>query len=385
MLPNSRVLILTGPRIQLSQDLIARFKALFPPPSQLPETEKAIAIINNVRVEAFPSFHCSAARGYTDVRFILVDEASFWPPHQIQEVMGVVSGYITKPNSQSQIVFCSTPNKPGDMMHQLMATTAEEREQDSLYYQLKFDYKFGLEGPYPIYSQQQIDEAINSREFPREMMLEFVGTVGNVFSQSAIDRAIELGSKYDGINKQAKHSLGCDPGFSSSSFGLVCLEYSDGIIKCVYADEFPRSSFNGMVQKIWEIRNLVGTLTNTLIDSANVEFIEAVKMEMGEDSNWQRIHDKISWCKKLGLNICDYMQVVPVSFAQEGASMLAHCKNLLEHEDNLVAINPKWEKLVTALRSCSAQEYKMDKDLSSFSDIMDAYRLSMKFFLLNKD
>jgi hypothetical protein len=207
---NSRVLILTGPRIQLSQDLIARFKALFPPPSQLPETEKAIAIVNNVRVEAFPSFHYSAARGYTDVRFILVDEASFWPPPQIQEVMDVVSGYISKPNSQSEIVFCSTPNKPGDMMHQLMMTD----EQQQQYHRLRFDYKFGLEGPYPIYSQEQIDEAINSREFPRETMLQFVGTVGNVFSQQSVDAAIELGSKYDGINRQAKHSLGCDPGFS---------------------------------------------------------------------------------------------------------------------------------------------------------------------------
>ena len=82
---------------------------------------------------------------------------------------------------------------------------------------------------------------------------------GNVFSQSAIDRAIKLGSKYDGgiINRQAKRSLGYDAGFSSSYFGLVCIEYFDGIIKCVYADAFPRSSFNGMVQKIWEIRNLV--------------------------------------------------------------------------------------------------------------------------------
>jgi len=113
--PKSRVLILTGPRIQLSQDLIARFKALFSSPFQLPETEKTVAIINNVRLEALPSFHCSAARGYTDVRFILVDEASFWPPHQMQEVMGVVSGYISKPNSQPQIVFCSTPNRPGDL------------------------------------------------------------------------------------------------------------------------------------------------------------------------------------------------------------------------------------------------------------------------------
>ena len=93
---NSRVLILTGPRIQLSQDLIARFKGLL---KYLPETEKTVAIVNNVKVEAFPSFHCSAARGYTDVRFVMVDEASFWPPHQVTEMMGVVSGYISKPNS----------------------------------------------------------------------------------------------------------------------------------------------------------------------------------------------------------------------------------------------------------------------------------------------
>lgn len=100
--------------------------------------------------------------------------------------------------------------------------------------------------------------------------------------------------------------------------------------------------------------------------------------------NWQRIHDKISWCKKLGLNISDYMQIVPVSFAQEGASMLVHCKNLLEHEDNLVAINLKWEKLVTALRSCTAQEYKVDKE-RPHSDIMDAYWLATKFSSLNKE
>jgi hypothetical protein len=180
---NSRILILTGPRIQLSQDVIARFKALL---KYLPETEKTVAIVNNnVRVEAFPSFHCSAARGYTDVRFILVDEASFWPPHQVAEMMGVVSGYISKPNSQSQIIFCSTPNKPGDLMHQIMTET----EKDSLYFRLRFDYKYGLEGPYPIYSKQEIDEAMHSREFPREMMLQFVGVVGNVFSQLSIDNA----------------------------------------------------------------------------------------------------------------------------------------------------------------------------------------------------
>lgn len=55
---------------------------------------------------------------------------------------------------------------------------------------------------------------------------------------------------------------------------------------------------------------------------ANTEFIEAVKQELGEDSNWYHIHDKITWTKKNNLNVSDYLQVVPVSFAQEGASML---------------------------------------------------------------
>jgi hypothetical protein len=60
---NSRVLILKGPNIRLSQDLVLRFKKIL---KYLPETEKTVALVNNVRVEAFPSFHCSAARGYTD-------------------------------------------------------------------------------------------------------------------------------------------------------------------------------------------------------------------------------------------------------------------------------------------------------------------------------
>ena len=179
-----------------------------------------------------------------------------------------------------------------------------------------------------------------------------MGTSGNCFSPQSIDRAIELGrhSKV-GINKQAKHSLGCDPGFGSSlPFGLVCLEYSDGIIKVVYGDKFERTSFNGMVQKIWEIRSMVGTLTNTYIDGANSQLVQAIKQELGENADWNYIHDKISWCKKHGLDISDYMQVVPVSFAQEGASMLVHCKNLLEHEDNLIAINPKWEKVNNCIK-----------------------------------
>lgn len=79
------------------------------------------------------------------------------------------------------------------------------------------------------------------------------------------------------------------------------------------------------------------------------------------------------------------MQVVPVLFGQEGAKMLAHCKNLLEHEDSLIAINSKWEKLLVGLRGALATGYRLDKTESPYSDLIDSFRLAMKFFTLNKD
>src|SRR5215208_8293383 len=89
--------------------------------------------------------------------------------------------YIGKPNSDPYIVLVSTPKAPGGLMQQI------ELEQDSLYHKLFFDYHYGLEGPYPIYSQEQIDKARLSPEFLREYELQYLGLVGNVFSQASIE------------------------------------------------------------------------------------------------------------------------------------------------------------------------------------------------------
>jgi hypothetical protein len=109
------------------------------------------------------------------------DESDYYPPFQQKEVRAVMEGYIGKPNSDPHIVLVSTPKAPGGLMQQI------ELEQDSLYHKLFFDYHFGLEGPYPIYSQKQIDKARLSPEFPREYELQYLGLVGNVFSQTSIE------------------------------------------------------------------------------------------------------------------------------------------------------------------------------------------------------
>ena len=74
---NSRVCIVTGPRIDLAEDLIARFKGLYANNYlHNDRTRSTVAYLNGVRVEAFPSHHVDTMRGLTDVKFIMSDESA---------------------------------------------------------------------------------------------------------------------------------------------------------------------------------------------------------------------------------------------------------------------------------------------------------------------
>ncbi len=69
------------------------------------------------------------------------------------------------------------------------------------------------------------------------------------------------------------------------------------------------------------------------------------------------------------------MFVIPVPFAKEHKGMLAHCKELLEYQNGMVAIHPRNNKLIVALR-----EGILDKEATSHDDLLDAYRMSLMFW-----
>ena len=137
--------------------MIARFKGLLRENLVNDRSQSTVAFLNGVRVEAFPSHHADTMRGLTDVKFILSDESDMYPTFQQKKVRAVMEGYIGKPNSNPTIVLVSTPKAPGGLMQQI------ELEEDSLYHKLRFDYRHGLKGPYPIYSEEQISTARLSR------------------------------------------------------------------------------------------------------------------------------------------------------------------------------------------------------------------------------
>lgn len=143
-----------------------------------------------------------------------------------------------------------------------------------------------------------------------------------------------------------------------------------------------------MIQKIWQLKQQYGYVSNIFVDAANPEVWQALKREFDENYNDQYVRDQIAECRKYNLHVENRMFIVPVPFSVEGAKMLQHAKWLLEETDDdgssLIAIHPSFTKLITALRTAVANEYKLSKDETSFDDILDAFRLALTFYKRSK-
>jgi hypothetical protein len=63
--------------------------------------------------------------------------------------------------------------------------------------------------------------------------------------------------------------------------------------------------------------------------------------------------------------------------------MLGHSKLLLE--EGHLAINKRFDKLVTSLRTAVEKgDRVLDKEATSYDDIFDAFRLSLRLFQYNR-
>lgn len=182
--------------------------------------------------------------------------------------------------------------------------------------------------------------------------------------------------------------LGIDPGWGSSAFGLVLLQVAHGQIQVLFADEFDRPRYEDMSTKVIDIirglnrRKIDQDYLDSgkiYVDAANPEFITTLKELVGETTRWEYIQDKMLYCKKHNLDLARYMNVIPVPFAIAGKDMIMHTKELLEHERPLIVINPKFEKLITSLRTATSDDLgKLDKEQTSYHNVLDAFRLALK-------
>jgi hypothetical protein len=377
-LSGSQMCIVTGPRIDLAIALIDRMKKLFAGSRGLAtasfDTKETVIELNNVKIEAFPSHHLDAMRGLPNVSFILLDEADFFPAGQQQDARDVSERYIAKLNPY--IVMVSTPNAPDGLFERI----EKESEDACLYKRMFLDYTYGIG---KIYTADEIEKARQSPSFEREYNLKYLGKIGNVFHTKDIEAAIEKGRKYNPDNFNPFYftvkSMGIDPAWGSSAFGIVVTQWEDNHIQILHAEEYHRPDYNEMLSTVYGLMSKY-RVDKVYIDGANPSFIRSLKMQIGEEADYDKVIAKYR-SEKLGDNWSQNMRIVPVNFNSEHKAMLGHCKMILEQEPGKIAINPdKFDKLITALRTAVDNDGTLDKEATSYNDIFDAFRLALKFY-----
>jgi hypothetical protein len=377
---DSQMVIVTGPNIDLAIKLIKRMKGLFLDKLGVTFDSKETKLeLNGCSIEAYPSNHIDAFRSLTNPKFLFLDELDFLPKFQQEDVRHVAKRYIAKSNPF--IIMVSTPNRPDGLFNSI----EKEPFETFLYKKFFLDYLWGLG---KIYTNEEIANAKLSPSFPREYQLQYQGLIGNVFSTLSIENCQKIEYNPNNINPHAKKTVGVDAGFGSSNFAIVVTQFVDGKIQVIFAEEYERPNFQAMINRIWEIKQRCGYISNIYVDAANPEIWESLKREFNEAHDNQYVKDQFNDCKKYNLHIEDRMIIVPVPFSAEGAKMLQHAKWLLEETDedgsSLVAIHKKFDKLLTGLRTAVANEYKLQKEETVFDDLVDAFRLSLTFYKRSK-
>jgi len=379
------IIIITGPREQLSIDLITRLKKMFLPFNIVFDTRETTIFLNGVRIRSFPSNNLSAARGIESLAMCFLDEAAFFGKDSQSEVLDVVERYAGK--SQAKIVLCSTPNRPGDLVHSILSQPFEQ----SFYKILKFDYTWGLG---KIYTDEDIRIAKASDSFAREYNLQFAGVSGNVISSAALTRCQELGEAMDKTTPiddwriQTRYVMGIDMGYGSSNTAITVSRFVNGKVQIIYSKEFARVDFRDLITTIWDLKKRCPSegLQNILLDASGAELYTALCHEFNQNPSPQYLADKQAWVKQVNGCLEDYLFIVPIPFSTRHQDLLGHLKWIVEEQDDedgtaMVAIHPtRFTEIITALRTAQATENRLDKSATAFDDTLDSLRINLSYY-----
>src|ERR687885_1694759 len=144
--------------------------------------------------------------------------------------------------------------------------------------------------------------------------------------------------------------MGIDPAYGSSAFGIVVTQWADGIIQVMHAEEYHRPDYAEMLTKVYSLMSKYD-VDSVYIDGANPSFIRSLKLQIGEDPDYDKVIARYR-SEGLGDDPTKDMRIVAGNFNKEHKAMLGHCKMILEHKPRKIAINPdKYDKLITALRT----------------------------------
>src|ERR1051325_5821579 len=142
--------------------------------------------------------------------------------------------------------------------------------------------------------------------------------------------------------------MGIDPAYGSSAFCIAVTQWVDGIVQIIHAEEYHRPDYNKMLSLVYDLMSKY-RVDKVYIDGANPSFIKSLKLQIGEDAEYDKV---IARYRSEGYGddaAFNDMKIVPVNFNKEHKAMLGHCKMIMENEGGRIAINrDRFDKLVTS-------------------------------------
>jgi len=361
------IFVISGTHLVHAHDVKVKMEDLFRKnfPFMKLESKFTDLWIKNTNVKIFPSRNVKDLRGYTDVSYLFIDEADYFEPSINSELLHSITRYEEKSNCTTIMV--STPNRPGGLFESI------EKDANSKYHKIVLLYDVGLG---KIYDPIEIERKKLEPEFEREYAGHYLGKIGNLFTPSQIETCIHLGEQYDTskipVSLYTLKAVGIDPGFSSSSTGIVVLEHvkteNKHIIRVVDNHLIDKGDPNKIVELCWSLWKQYGYMNLFFfIDGSNRAVVNLLKIRWQESLNWEKTTE-------FGKN--SNIKIRPISFSTEHRNMLSNLHAVVTKQ--YLAIPPRYEKLITSLRTAYAEELNLKKDVTSYDDLLDALRLSLK-------
>ena len=175
------------------------------------------------------------------------------------------------------------------------------------------------------------------------------------------------------INQYCIHSLGIDPGFGSSATSIVLTEHltEQNKIRVIYAEQFDsHPNQEDIIDFVFQLHQQYHNLW-IFVDAAARGFITSLKIAFNENPDYEKVEDVSPHSNK----------IIPVAFNKDHKEMVSNLAMMFN--EDYIAIPDKYDKLILSLRTATVNEYSLDKEATSYDDLFDALRLSLKGFRIN--
>jgi len=349
-------MVITGPNVDLAQDLIRRAKTFLVKRGVGYVDHGAYEMeVNGSRIKCYPSNNIHSARGKPKVSVFFGDEAAFFKLRDDSIVRTVGERYIGK--SDSWVIWVSTAGEePSGFFYDIMQEP-ERGAEKTIYKRFHFYVEAGLKvdpkTKTSIFSKEYIDKAAEARSYAREYLGEWGKNVGDIFSPEGIDLCCNTEYNWQEADDTNDRVIGIDPGFGSSEFGICVIQKRKGKKSIIYADSFERASYIDTVNKI---------------------------KSLSEKFKTKRIFADSSWPEGIrDLRDKYFMNVQAIAFNQYGEKMLNYAAHHIDFQK--VEIHPRFKKLKSQLMTIKYNKKGgTDKTRQNPFDLGDAFLLALYYY-----